>query len=98
MNKAMAKHRNALASLDCVVGKRHGNCEGRIELHHVASGSGKRDDWALVPLCELHHRGPAGLHGLGTKRFMNLYRPPGESEYGLLIWTIQDLAEAQCVS
>jgi hypothetical protein len=59
----------------------------------VAEGSGLRSDWALVPLCEMHHTGPAGLHGLGSKSFIRLYRPPGDSEYGLIIWMIEDYAK-----
>jgi hypothetical protein len=92
MANAKAKWRNQLASLMCVVGRRHGGCEGRLNLHHVAEGSGLRHDYGLVPLCHEHHQGQAGLHGMGTKNFIRLYRPPGESEYGLLCWLLEDLA------
>jgi len=30
---------------------------------------------------------------MGVKAFCGLYRPPGDSEYGLLIWLIEDLAK-----
>jgi hypothetical protein len=30
---------------------------------------------------------------MGTKNFLRLYRPPGESEYGLLIWMIEQVAK-----
>jgi len=90
----LARHRNFLASLQCVLVNRGGGCCGPLELHHVAEGSGVRDDWALVPLCSEHHRGPAGLHGMGTKAFIRLYRPPGDSEYGLLVWLIEDIARS----
>jgi len=93
MSNATARWRSKLAGLTCVVGVRHGGCEGRVELHHVAEGSGVRDDYGLVPLCEEHHRGQSGLHGMGTKNFLRLYRPPGESEYGLLIWMIEQVAK-----
>ena len=63
------------------------------ELHHVAEGSGKRSDFSVVPLCLEHNRGASGLHGLGVKKFVARYRPPGESEWGLLVWTNQLLAE-----
>ena len=34
----------------------------------------------------------ASLHGMGPKAFIRLYRPPGDSEYGLLIWLLEALA------
>lgn len=49
---------------------------------------------SLAVLCDGHHTGAAGLHGMGSKRFLALYKPPGLSEYGLVVWTIEDLAKA----
>lgn len=91
----MLKHRADLVNVGCLMGLRGFECEGRVELHHVAKGSGLRSQWSLVPLCEGHHRGGAGLHGMGVKAFCSLYRPPGESEYGLLIWLLEALADAR---
>lgn len=92
----LAAHKDSLAHMRCLIARDHAaRCTGRVELHHVAEGSGVRDDWALVPLCEGHHRGPAGLHGMGTKAFLRLYRPPGDSEFGLLIWLIEDMTKAR---
>lgn len=90
------RHRDAIAVLGCLLGKRgfSEGCLGGTELHHVAEGSGVRDDWALAPLCVEHHRGSSGLHGMGTKAFIRLYRPPGDSEFGLLVWLIEDMAKA----
>lgn len=89
----LARHRTNVAGIGCLMAHRGfaSGCEGVVELHHVAEGSGQRSDWALVPLCEAHHRGSAGLHGMGPKAFIRLYRPPGDSEYGLLIWLLEDL-------
>jgi hypothetical protein len=95
VSNAKARWRNLLASLCCVVGKRHGGCKGQVQLHHVAEGSGLRHDYGLVPLCHEHHVGGAGLHGMGSKNFLRIYRPPGDSEYGLLIWTIEDVAQVR---
>jgi hypothetical protein len=89
---AKAHWRNLLSALGCVVGARHGGCAGAIELHHVAEGSGLRHDYGLVPLCEEHHRGATGFHGMGGKAFCRLHRPPGDEEAGLLIWLCEDLA------
>jgi hypothetical protein len=82
-----------VAQLGCVVCRRIGYQPGPVELHHVAEGSGLRSDWALVPLCDEHHTGGAGLHGMGTKAFIRFYRPPGDSEYGLLVWLLEDMAK-----
>ena len=97
MANARARWRTRLAELRCVVGNRHGGCEGNTQLHHVAEGSGLRHDYGLVPLCYGHHdpdRKGSGFHGLGTERFCKLFRVPGETEYGMLIWTMEDLAKA----
>ena len=88
------EHRNLIAGLGCLLGRRGYQCAGDTELHHVAEGSGLRSDWALVPLCDEHHTGGAGLHGMGPKAFIRLYRPPGDSEYGLLVWLLEDMAKA----
>lgn len=82
-----------LATLPCLVGRRHGGCQGRINLHHVAEGSSVRSVWALVPLCEEHHTGGSGLHTMGTKKFVARYRPYNDQELGLLAWLIEDLAK-----
>ncbi len=89
----LARHRTHIATLGCLLAKRgFGGCAGATELHHVAEGSGTRNDWSLVPLCAEHHRGTSGLHGMGTKAFIRLYRPPGDSEFGLLIWLLESMA------
>lgn len=90
-----AEHLERVASLGCCVCRRIGMGYVPAQVHHVAEGSGLRSDWSVVPLCETHHdphRIGAGFHGMGTKKFCAAFRVPGESEYGLLIWTIEDLA------
>lgn len=82
-----------IASMRCLICVRWpANATGQAsEVHHIASGSGKRSHFATAPLCPEHHRGSAGLHGLGTKAFVSMYRVPGETEYGLLVWVNEDL-------
>lgn len=89
-----ARHKDRVARLGCVI------CQLRLdlpnvpaELHHVAEGSGERSDYAVAPLCTEHHRGRAGFHTLGTRRFCMLYRIPGETEWGLLVLTNELLAK-----
>jgi hypothetical protein len=91
---AAKRHMDRVAKSGCVVGRRFGGCEGRNEVHHVAEGSGLRSDFAVACLCAGHHRGGVGIHGLGSKAFIRMYRPPGETEYGLLVWQNEDLAKA----
>lgn len=81
-----------VAQLPCVVCEHAGMIQqGRSEVHHIAAGSGMRSDFGVVPLCAEHHRGATGIHGMGTRAFVRLHRPPGECEYGLLIWTAQEI-------
>jgi hypothetical protein len=94
MTKAESAHMERVASLGCCVCRRIGHGYVPAEVHHVAEGSGLRSNWSVVPLCAEHHRGGTGLHGAGPKAFLRMYRPPGECEYGLLVWTIEDLARA----
>ena len=62
-------------------------------MHHIAKGTGIRSDFATVGLCEEHHQGKGGLHGMGVKAFCRLYRPLGECEWGLLAWANEDIAK-----
>lgn len=91
---AAQRHKDRVARLPCVVCRRLGFAAGPVELHHVAEGSGLRSDYAVAALCQEHHRGQSGLHGMGARLFVKLYRVPGESEYGLLVWVNEDLARA----
>lgn len=100
MTKAERAHMDRVASVGCVVCRRLKGYYVPCELHHVAEGSGVRSNYSVVGLCgdeyDDHHdgrdTGGAGFHRLG-KGFMKLYRVPGESEYGLLIWQNEDLAK-----
>ena len=87
------RHMQKVAENGCVVCRRLGT-NSPAEVHHVAEGSGLRSDFAVAGLCPEHHRGKSGLHGMGAKAFVKLYRVPGETEYGLLVWVNEDLARA----
>jgi hypothetical protein len=44
------------------------------ELHHKRAGTGagrRSSHYEVIPLCPEHHRGKTGLHGLGTKGFVD---------------------------
>lgn len=96
---AESRYMGAVARMSCLICTRFVATGLPTEVHHVAEGSGVRNNFAVAPLCGSrtdggHHRGPAGLHGMGVKAFCNLYRPPFDNEYGLLVWTAQDLARS----
>lgn len=83
-----------IARLPCVVCARLGQPSPTVQIHHIAEGSGLRSNYAVAPLCEEHHdpnRAGSGFHGMGTERFCKLFRVPGETEYGLLVWTAEQL-------
>jgi hypothetical protein len=85
-----------VATLECVICRRFERTGLPVEIHHIASGSSRTSHWLIVPLCGSvsdggHHRGGAGLHGMGTKAFCSLYRIPHESEYGLIALVNEDL-------
>ena len=92
MSLASARHMTAVAEAGCVIGNRGlGACSGSVEVHHVAEGSGERSDLSTAGLCTEHHRGESGIHGMGTKAFLRLYRLP--TEYHLLIMANEDMAK-----
>ena len=76
MSKAEHIHKGKLAELGCMACLRiYGpHNPGPVELHHYRGGGwGKGDFKTLIPLCPEHHRGPTGVHGLGTKGFDKHY-------------------------
>jgi len=92
MNVAEQLHVDRVARLGCCVCWRllYRNVPG--EIHHVAEGSGVRSNFSIANLCPEHHTGPTGFHKRG-RAFLKQFRVPGESEYGLLVWTNEDLAQ-----
>lgn len=93
MSVASDKWMSMVASVGCCVCRRIGNGFTPAQVHHIASGSSLRSDFSVAPLCHEHHTGPTGLHGMGVKKFIVMYRLPGESEYGLLVWVNEDIAK-----
>jgi hypothetical protein len=85
-----SEHMALVASVGCVVCRRLGYGYVPAQVHHIAQGSSKRSDFATAPLCHEHHQGPSGWHSRG-KEFLRQFKVPGETEYGLLVWTIEDI-------
>jgi hypothetical protein len=73
---AEGQHKARLVLMGCMVCRRvfGPHDPGPVELHHLRSGGWGKGNWmTLIPLCPEHHRGPSGVHGLGTKGFAKHY-------------------------
>lgn len=73
---AEKRHMGRVAQLGCAVCFRLGLGETPSELHHPRRGVGmaqRAKHMDVIPLCPEHHRGPTGVHGLGTKGFAEFY-------------------------
>jgi hypothetical protein len=98
---AESRYMGFVKRMQCLICKRFPDLATGLptEVHHVGEGSSRQNNWIVAPLCGSksdggHHRGGAGLHGLGTKRFVSLYKVPHGTEYGLLAWLAEDIEEA----
>lgn len=86
-----ARHLSRVAALGCILCASRGMRDTPAEIHHprqFAGAAQKASDWLAVPLCPEHHRGPTGVHGLGTKGFYARYKL---AEHDLLAMTIEAL-------
>jgi hypothetical protein len=98
---AESRYMGLVASMKCLICRRFPELDTKLksEVHHLAIGSSRQNNWLVAPLCGSktdggHHRGGAGLHGMGLKAFIRLYRVPHDTEYGLLAWLNEDMAAA----
>lgn len=95
---AEQRYMGLIRSMKCLICRRFPNLDEDLptEVHHLGEGSSRQNNWMVVPLCGSrsnggHHRGGAGLHGMGSKRFVSNYHVPHGSEYGLIAWLNEDL-------
>lgn len=44
-----------------------------VHAHHLESARDNLSDWLEVPLCEAHHTGKNGIHGLHRRAFYTRY-------------------------
>lgn len=92
MSAASRRHLDRVASLGCILCSVHFGVEGSAaEIHHLREGQGaaqRGSDFTAIPLCPACHRGPNGLHGLGTRGFKARYNL---DELDLLAMTIERL-------
>lgn len=62
---AEARHMSRIAAMPCL-----GCGSAAVELHHSLTAKGKirrRDHRFVCPLCPACHRGPKGVHGIGSE-------------------------------
>ena len=95
---AESKYMGLIKSMKCLICRRFPDLDTKLptEVHHLGEGSSRQNNWLVAPLCGDrsdggHHRGGAGLHGLGSRAFVRLYKVQQDSEYGLLAWVNEDL-------
>lgn len=81
---SIAKHEARMRDVGCILCRKLGYGVTPPALHHPRSGTGggrKASDWLVTPLCQPHHQGDDGLHGMGSKAFVRHY---GHTERELL--------------
>lgn len=69
-------HMGRVADLGCILCRKLGYGETPAEVHHIRTGTGagrRASHFDTIGLCPEHHRGNTGLHGLGRKRFEQIY-------------------------
>lgn len=84
---AEREYMGRVAALGCLL------CGQPAEVHHIREGQGmaqRASNWLTVPLCPEHHRGAAGLHGLGERGFERRHRL---GELDLLAQTIERMSK-----
>ena len=78
MSKAAKSHMDRVASTGCVICREYEGQHNPGHVHHIADGSNPRSDFMTACLCESHHTGGVGVHGMGVKQFCRLFRLPNE--------------------
>ena len=81
------RHLGRVATVPCVVCLKMGLERKQAEVHHLFD-SATKSDFLTAALCEDHHRGANGFHGLGSRAFEMRYKL---SELDLLALTLERL-------
>lgn len=88
MSKAK-KHIARVRELGCVLCDHLNLGQTPAAIHHLFDPS-QRSDFLIAPLCQPHHQGPNGFHGLGGEPGFRRRYNLGEVE--LLAMTLERLA------
>lgn len=92
MSNAGKRHMGRVASVGCIVCRHLGYGATPAQVHHIREEQGasqRAHDCLTIPLCQEHHTGQTGIHGLGRKAFERTYKL---TELDLLAMTIEALA------
>lgn len=87
-SKSASAHMSRVAALGCILCRQIGLGESPAQVHHIFD-TAARSDWLTIPLCEFHHTGPRGFHGMGERAFNRTYKT---TEANLLAATLEALA------
>ena len=85
------RHMGRVSAIGCILCRYLGFGETPAQVHHLKEECGasqRQSDFLTIPLCEPHHTGSVGIHGLGRKAFERTYKL---SELDLLAMTIERL-------
>lgn len=67
----------------------------KVEAHHLEAVRDSESDYAAIPVCAEHHRGPNGIHGLSRRGFEARYKL---SPIDLLALTIRAMEQEGMIS
>lgn len=84
-------HKAKVAEVGCILCLHLGYGQTPAQLHHLREGHGmsqRASDFLVIPLCQSHHQGAAGIHGMGRKAFERAYQL---TELDLLAMTLAAL-------
>lgn len=88
MSKASKEHMGRVAAIGCLICRDVlGIKDSPAQVHHLFD-TASRSDFLTVPLCEYHHKGAGGFHGMGQRAFERAYKL---TEADLLAKTIEAL-------
>lgn len=82
-----ARHLKTVAGLGCLI------CGAPANVHHLMAAPGKRcrkDHRLVVPLCQRHHQGDHGVHGLGSEAAFLALWGVDLIEWGVRAWSLRD--------
>lgn len=86
------RHMGKVAALGCIICHRLGYDQTPALVHHIRTGIGigkRASDFDTIPLCQEHHVGMTGIHGMGRKAWE---RHHGVTELELLQETKERIA------
>ncbi len=85
---SVKRHWDRIRQVNCILCRYIGlGSMTPAQIHHIGD-SAERDDYLVIPLCEPHHKGANGFHGLGEREFNRRYRT---SEMHLLGLTLRHI-------